>query len=267
MRDGRSVFGGIKARLGFADQQGDYDDEYYGDDYDDYDEGYAEYDEYATAPDDGYLSSTSRPTTRVSSTPRLVSYEDVRANTTVPQSLNRDPLPPRHVTSAADARVTLRGGSVGGRTMVDSTLPPQMTPEGTAAEAAAASRRRGSEGVNALFSSTLPDGRASGGESASRGASSLFGAPSSGRKMVVITPSSYADAEEVAKGLKVGNAVVLVLRNTAPDLAKRVLDFSFGAAAALDASVDVVAEKVFALTRLQDLTDGERDSLRAQGLL
>ncbi len=72
MRDGRSMFGGIKARLGFADQQGDYDDEYYDDDYDDYDEGYAEYDEYATAPDDGYLSSTSRPTTRVSSTPRLV---------------------------------------------------------------------------------------------------------------------------------------------------------------------------------------------------
>ena len=246
MRDGRSMLGGIKARLGFADQQGDYDDEYYGDEYDDYDEGYAEYDEYATAPDDGYLSSTSRPTTRVSTTPRLVSYEDVRANTTVPQSLNRDPLPPRHVTSAADSRVTLRGGSVGGRTMVDSTLPPQMTPEGT---------------------STVPDGRTAGGEGASRGASSLFGAPSSGRKMVVIAPSSYADAEEVAQGLKVGNAVVLVLRNTAPDLAKRVLDFSFGAAAALDASVDVVAEKVFALTRLQDLTDGERDSLRAQGLL
>ena len=62
-------------------------------------------------------------------------------------------------------------------------------------------------------------------------------------------------------------SVVLVLRNTAPDLAKRVLDFAFGAAAALDASVDVVSEKVFALTRLQDLTESERDSLRAQGLL
>lgn len=268
MRDGRSMLGGIKARLGFGDQQGEYEDDYYGDDYDDYDEGYAEYDEYATASDDGYLSSTSRPTTRVSSTPRLVSYEDVRANTTVPQSLNRDPLPPRHVTSAADSRVTLRGGSVGGRTMVDSTLPPQMTPEGTAAEAAAASRRRGgSEGVNALFSSTVPDSRSAASDGAARGSSSLFGAPSSGRKMVVITPVSYADAEEVAKGLKVGNAVVLVLRNTAPDLAMRVLDFAFGAAAALDASVDVVAEKVFALTRLQDLTESERDSLRAQGLL
>lgn len=269
MRDGRSMLGGIRARLGFGEQQGEYDDEYYGDEYDDYDEGYAEYDEYATAPDDGYLSSTSRPTTRVSSTPRLVSYEDVRANTTVPQSLNRDPLPPRHVTSAADSRVSLRSGSVGGRTMVDSTLPPQMTPEGTAAEAAAASRRRGgSEGVNALFSSTVPEPRASNAsETPTRGSSSLFGAASSGRKMVVIAPTSYADAEEVAKGLKVGSAVVLVLRSTAPDLAKRVLDFSFGAAAALDASVDVVSEKVFALTRLQDLTESERDSLRAQGLL
>lgn len=153
--------------------------------------------------------------------------------------------------------------------MVDSTLPPQMTPEGTAAEAAAASRRRGgSEGVNALFSSTAPEPRASSAsEAPSRGSSSLFGAGSSGRKMVVIAPTSYADAEEVAKGLKVGNAVVLVLRSTAPDLAKRVLDFAFGAAAALDASVDVVSEKVFALTRLQDLTESERDSLRAQGLL
>ena len=37
MRDGRSMLGGIKARLGFGEQQGDYDDEYYGDEYDDYD--------------------------------------------------------------------------------------------------------------------------------------------------------------------------------------------------------------------------------------
>ncbi len=266
MRDGRSMLGGIKARLGFGDGQADYDDEYYGDEYDEGYDDYSEYDDYASAEDDGYLSSTSRPTTRVSTTPRLVSYEDVRANTTVPQSLNRDPLPPRHVTSAADSRVTLRG-SGSGRTMVDSTLPPQMTPEGTAAEAAAAPRRRGADsGVNALFSSTTPDAGRPAADSAGR-SSSIFGAPSSGRKMIVISPVSYADAEEVAKGLKVGNAVVLVLRNTAPDLAKRVLDFAFGAAAALDASVDVVSEKVFALTRLQDLTESERDSLRAQGLL
>lgn len=45
--------------------------------------------------------------------------------------------------------------------MVDSSLPPQMTPEGTAAASAAASavHHARSEGLNSLFESTTLPGR------------------------------------------------------------------------------------------------------------
>ena len=66
--------------------------------------------------------------------PKLVSIDDVRAHTQLPDSLTRDPLPPRRVSSASAMR-RYRGE----RTMVDSSLPPSMTPEGTQAAAAAAS--------------------------------------------------------------------------------------------------------------------------------
>ena len=71
----------------------------------------------------------------------------------------------------------------------------------------------------------------------------------------------------MARALKAGDVAVLVLAGTAPELAKRVLDFSFGAACALDASVDCPAEKVFVIARGQGLTDAERKQLAAQGIL
>ena len=149
--------------------------------------------------------------------------------------------------------------------MVDSSLPPQMTPEGTAAASAVHHAR--SEGLNSLFESTTPptDTRPTSSRGASASASGSRFTPS--RTLKVVAPGAYNDAEAVSTALKLGNAVVLNLAATPDALAKRILDFSFGVASALDANVECVGNKVFALTRIDELTEAERSYLRTQGII
>lgn len=302
LSDGKRMFGDIKSKLGFKGKTdaGAYD-EYYDDDYDDYGEGYDDYadDGYGSSYDGGGSSSrydsyggsvtTRRSGTRSassssrsssSSLPRLVSIDDVRANTQVPSSLSRDPLPPRHVTRASGSS-SYRST----RTMVDSSLPPEMTPEGTAATAAAASRRH-SDGLESLFTPTTEEparttvdsglhARTSATTSTARSSYDPYDALSgstgssysSKRSVVVLRPADYGEAEQVAKALKAGDVAVLCLGATPDALAKRILDFSFGVAAALDANVECVADKTFAITRFKELSDSERVGLHAQGVL
>lgn len=59
--------------------------------------------------------------------------------------------------------------------------------------------------------------------------------------------------------------MVLNLAATPDALAKRILDFSFGVASALDANVECVGNKVFALTRIDELTEAEHSYLRHPG--
>ena len=145
--DGKSMFGDIKSKLGFGRKNGyeefyeDYEEFEEGDDYGEY--GYDEsYERTSGSAYDPYDSVTTRePGERSrgrSSMPRLVSIDDVRARTAVP-TLPDD-----------DAPASRRGSSSSFRTMVDSSLPPQMTPEGTAAASAAASavHHARSEGLN-----------------------------------------------------------------------------------------------------------------------
>ncbi|MCI8468236.1 MAG: cell division protein SepF [Eggerthellaceae bacterium] len=294
LSDGKRMFGDIKSKLGFKGKAdtGAYD-EYYDDGYDDYgDGGYDDYgdDGYDPSYADGGSSSrydsygsvtTRRSGTRStsSSLPRLVSIDDVRANTQVPSSLSRDPLPPRHVTRATSASTGSSYRST--RTMVDSSLPPEMTPEGTAATAAAASRRH-SDGLDSLFSPTTDeparlsvDSGLHARTSSSRGSydpsDALSGSAGSSysakRSVVVVRPTDYGDAEAVAKALRAGDVAVLCLGATPEALAKRILDFSFGVAAALDANVECVADRTFAVTRFKELSDSERVGLHAQGVL
>ncbi len=85
----------------------------------------------------------------------------------------------------------------------------------------------------------------------------------------IVRPSSYADVEKVANAAKAGKSVVLDLKNTKPDLAKRILDFSFGVASALNGTVDKVADRVFVFAKgnNKDLTKTEREYLFNQGVL
>ncbi len=280
---------GIKSKLGFADANQQYDDGYYDEGFDDYNDEYGEYGpDYNEAdfPAEDAPSSRYEPYAPVTSRParashargssvsaaKLVSIDDVRAHTQVPESLNRDPLPPRRVTSS--------------RTMVDAAMPaPANTPT---ARATAASNRERSESLNSLFTSTADDAPAPSSSAATAGlpavsptatvataTASAFdpyaGAAAAkynpSRSVTVLKPASYAEVERIAKALKAGDVVVLALRNTPDNLSKRILDFSFGVSSALDASVDCVADKVFVISRGMGLTDAERMSLRGQGVL
>lgn len=305
LQGGKKMFGDIKSKLGFGSQsQGrgsgrsydggyddydDYDDyaDDYGDDYGDYADDYADdygsdhgddrYGGAVTTRERGTRSSAAR-SAGGSTMPRLVSIDDVRASTQVPS-----------ISSGRDSSYARRSASTGtaparslGRTMVDSSLPPQMTPEGTAAVSAAASRRH-SEGLDSLFMPTddpsarsASRGADSGAASSARIASAAQGSAVSTssvtsvaghRSVDVLRPKSYEEAEKVVTSLKGGNAVVLVVADASGELSKRLLDFSFGAACALGASVECVGDKTFAITCVKPLTEVERMNLRNQGVL
>ena len=250
------MFDGLKSKLGFAEAEGEVvGDQYFDDASDDYGEGYDEFEEYGPSyqADDGYRDRSSvresydryanpsiRPahaaSRRESSSPRLVSIEDVRARTQIPESLKRDPLPPRHVSSASSSRyqsertmvdpaTSAHAGTPNARAQASSALTPS-----SAASSASAQER--SESLNSLFSPTTDsaastsrasDGRAYDPYDAYSG--SVTGKHTPTRSLTVIKPASYAEAERVAKALKAGDVVVLALRNTPDTLAKRIWTF------------------------------------------
>jgi cell division inhibitor SepF len=225
---------------------------------------------------------------------------DVRASTQVPDSLSRDPLPARRRTSTTNSLgrssmgrasdYTPSGAEVEGYDAYAETSDPGATAD--LGKGVGSSTR--SSGYDSLFnSSSMTAASSSASKSpeqpapasavgvsthakttaassydpyqAYEGAGAASHKPT--RNVVVISPNAYGEVESVARNLKAGDAVVLSLRNTPSQLSKRILDFSFGVASALDASVDCVADKVFAITRGSALSDAECMKLRGQGVL
>ena len=292
------MFENLKSRLGFADdetpkrssrgnrsndQYDVYDDEYAdeGDfgEYGDYADEYAdEFAEYGPDYDDGASHTYESPREKVqrssfktTSSARgayrnsnLVTIDDVKAHTATSGNLDRDPLAPRT--------------TFGGRTVVDERKPAPQTPVAQMAAASASEATR-SEGLNSLFTPTIdepasfekPAGAHASFEpsTASRDsyAPSASAKPASARGISVLKPVAYEDAERITKSLKSGDAVVISLRNTPENLFKRILDFSFGVARALDATVDCPGEKVFAITCGAGLSDAEKQALINQGVI
>jgi cell division inhibitor SepF len=155
-----------------------------------------------------------------------------------------------------------------------------MTPEGTAAMSAASNRR--SSGLDSLFSSTAEeapreevassDSRAnrafSAGSVAGERESSMVNATTAfgHRQLQVIRPMSYNDAEAVVRALKAGEVAVLNMNNVDSALAKRVLDFAFGAACALGANVEVPSKGVYAVAIGAALSESEKSDLSGRGV-
>ena len=194
LSDGKRMFGDIKSKLGFKGKAdaGAYD-EYYDDNYDDYGDGYDDY------GDDGYDSSYEGS----GSSSR---YDSYGGSVTTRRSSSR-------ASSSSLPRPSQAGSSYRStRTMVDSSLPPEMTPEGTAATAAAASRRH-SDGLESLFTPTTEEpartsvdgahARPSTAGSSSRASydpyDALSGSTGSSysakRSVVVLRPTDYGEAE------------------------------------------------------------------------
>ena len=274
-----NVFGNLKSKLGFGDDDQSarggrgargsrndfdefeddeyaYDDEFgydddeygdgfYDDEFGDYGPAYDEADDYAPVnPVSTRPASTRSSSSRSNKNfPNLVSIDDVKAHTAVPDRLMRDPLPPRSTTSS---RPVATDSATSGRIVVDDRLP---------------ARNSDASDVNTM---SVPQGVYDPYEAYSSSAPTTH-TPS--RSITILRPNSYADVEQVAKIVKSGDVVVLALGATPADLSKRILDFSFGVASALDASVETPGDKVFAIAKGSALSVPETQALRNQGVL
>ena len=276
------VFNKVKSRLGFGnkdaddrdyDNYGDYDDNGY-DDYDDEpasnnrdwdrrdrDGGrssrssrYNDYDDYGNY-DDGYSSRGSRYDDRGSRYDDRGSRYDDRgsryddggtryAPIDSPYSTHRSGGDMPSLVTREDIKMSTPLPEIPPIEPINEDGEPYAAPQYGAASDTASQR---GDSLDSLFGSNTASGVV--------------------RTLKVIKPVSIEDAEGVTRGIKTGSVVVLALRNTPDDLAKRILDFSFGAASALDASVECPGEKVFAIAKGRALGDAEKMQLRNQGVL
>ena len=278
------VLGGLKGRLGIGKKNADDDQEAYDDydEYDDYADDYADdYDDgYDDDYDDGYDEPAPSPRGAHQS-PNLVSYSDVREHG-VPRSSFDDRRPAHAAPADADREPAYQADRPAGSNTTFTSPFEQLDPQ----------PQFQSRGLNSLFDSTdsptqemEPVPAPANYQQAAQPAQPAYGEGPRGaydpydvyagaapamrspqRQVTVVRPYSYNEVEQVAKALRAGDAVVLALRATNPDLAKRILDFSFGAASVSGARVDAIGEKVFAIG-MTELTVAERQQLMRQGIL
>lgn len=147
---------------------------------------------------------------------------------------------------------------------LDSLFSPTTTEAGASAQGSSALT---SPLAGHSASSTSSGSTEAGAGSASVGSASTSAGSLSSREITLLQPVTYEDVASVARSVRLGNIVVLSLRSTDTALAKRVLDFSFGVASALDARVDCVADKTFIVMQGGDLSLEERHRLQKQGIL
>ena len=271
---------GIKSKLGFpansaypSSGQGGYSSK--GAYNNSYDEGLEEEfdDDFIDEEDPAYTTSfnnnstvTTRQTTRGGHSSatgfrpaKLVSIDDVRSKT----AASRTSSTRTHAGSAASysSRTTVgsqsvqAGGRHGAKERSESLDSLFSSTSGSSAPA-----QTSGEGAHASVQQN---------SGAARNASNVYSRTTSAtqRSLTVIKPTSYEQCEGITKALKEGNIVVLAFGATQPDLMKRVLDFSFGVASALSASVECAADKVFVISRGAALSTAERQALAKQGIL
>ena len=84
----------------------------------------------------------------------------------------------------------------------------------------------------------------------------------------VLRPESYDDVETVVRRVRTKQPVALVFVGVRTEVAKRVLDFSYGFACGLGASVREVGDRVFmVLPQGCEIKDSDLSKLRADGYL
>lgn len=291
-----NLIGDLKDRFGFGggNNRRQYDDDPYYGEYDEYapDEGYYDdapayqantqadpYDrlEYTTrsAPGQGSPRRSSQITS-----PRLVSTDDIRATTSAygvsdaiasssytAGSSYSSPVgssASRATSSSIDTGALTEQFDVPATSYGDFVSPYQ----GHARQSASAASHS-SQGLDSLFTPSTSDSSATAGAASSIEAASAPSVTpaSASREVVLLQPLTYEDVATVARSVRKGDIVVLSLRSTDAALSKRVLDFSFGVASALDARVDCVADKTFVILQGADLSLEERHRLQKQGIL
>jgi cell division inhibitor SepF len=90
--------------------------------------------------------------------------------------------------------------------------------------------------------------------------------PVGGSKPVVVGPSSFNDAQEVADRFKVNVPVILNLQGVERDLARRIIDFASGLCYGLGGQMERVANHVYLLTPSDvEVSPEERRRLHERG--
>ena len=253
------MFGDLKSKLGFDRNEQRYDR--YDDNYDDNYDEYSDFDEYSAKRDDHYNDDEPiggyRPLTdsvayspnRYSSndiSSSLVSIDDVKISTPLPDLSGYD----RSKNDEAYRAPSALGGSldsVADATTYSASL--RAASRGTTLATSAQGASDTTYDPYVAYSSSNP----------------VSHTPA--RSLTVIKPVVYGDVERVARAVKSGDVVVLDMHLTQDELSKRILDFSFGVASALDANVECPGEKVFAIAKGSSLTEDEKRRLSVQGVL
>jgi cell division inhibitor SepF len=108
-----------------------------------------------------------------------------------------------------------------------------------------------------------------------RGRGNLVSLPAPRKQeIVVLEPASFADAREIAEALKVKKCILLNMRKTDKELARRIVDFLSGISYAMEGNSQKVADNIFlfvpghmeiVIADHQDNHGGKQEELIASG--
>lgn len=91
------------------------------------------------------------------------------------------------------------------------------------------------------------------------------------QEIVVLEPASFADAREIAETLKLNKCILLNMRKTDKELARRIVDFLSGISYAIEGSSQKVADNIYLFTPghfeiiIHDQFGGKEDSGHVSG--
>lgn len=214
--------------------------------------GYEDYGEYGfdDSADYSQPAATTSSSAYTAQMPKLVSMDDVRAHT---QYTPAEPEPETQPQRRAPRDLSSMGSEQSYRSPGANSLFQPSEPQAAPVQSAASQTQGFSTGsIPAVAPAATEQNRVTQRQT---------------RIITTIKPESYADAERIVKVLRGGDVAVVSLRNTPEQLGKRILDFCFGVACAMDAQVECVSGHVFAFTRGAGLSDAEASRLKGQGLM
>ena len=159
----------------------------------------------------------------------------------------------------------------------DSFAADQFDSEGESLEERQAQRQAGLRAAGGGAGTPAPSASApgQGQPGLARGRGNLVSLPTPRKQeIVVLEPASFADAREIAEALKVKKCILLNMRKTDKELARRIVDFLSGISYAMEGNSQKVADNIFlfvpghmeiVIADHQDSHQARQDELIASG--
>ncbi len=95
--------------------------------------------------------------------------------------------------------------------------------------------------------------------------------PQRKQEIVVLEPASFADAREIAETLKLNKCILLNMRKTDKELARRIVDFLSGISYAIEGQSQKVADQIYLFTPghfdiiIHDQLGGKEEGVHVSG--